>query len=257
MNPVVIGYDQLAIALVFVLIAGAASIYLKLKLERDLLVGTVRTFAQLALLGLVLRWVFDVRSLWVVLALFAFSTFWAVHTILSRSQPKGMNLWATVYPPMLATYLAVTVLTTAVVVQVEPWWEPQYFVTLGGMIIGNSMNAIALSLERLVAEIRKRRNEVEQILAFGGSPAEATQEPLREAVRAGMIPSINSLMTVGLVAIPGMMTGQILAGQSPIQAVKYQIVVMLMVAGSTALGCALISMLLRHRFFNSKEQLKI
>jgi putative ABC transport system permease protein len=109
---------------------------------------------------------------------------------------------------------------TAVVFQVDPWWMPQYFIPLGGMIAGNSMNAISICLERLLTGLRDRRERIELALSMGATYREATSDLLGDAVRAGMIPSINALMTVGLVSLPGMMTGQILAGVAPVSAVK-------------------------------------
>jgi putative ABC transport system permease protein len=142
-----------------------------------------------------------------------------------------------------------------VVVSVKPWWKPQYFIPLGGMVIGNSMNAIAIALERLLGELRKRRHEVEARLCLGADYKEASKDMLSIAMRAGMIPSINSMMAVGIVFIPGMMTGQILAGADPLQAVRYQIVVMVMLVGSTAIGSLLVVYLVRKRCFSKGERL--
>ena len=123
------------------------------------------------------------------------------------------------------------------------------------MVIGNSMNAIAIALERLLGELRKRRQVIEMMLCLGADYKEASQEMYRDAMRAGMIPSINSMMAAGVVFIPGMMTGQILAGAEPLVAIRYQIVVMIMLVGSTAIGSLVVVSLVRRLCFGSAHQL--
>ena len=125
------------------------------------------------------------------------------------------------------------------------------------MIAGNSMNAISLSLERLLRDLRQQRPQIELALILGATGSQATAPILRAAVRAGMIPSINALMTVGLVSLPGMMTGQILSGTAPGDAVRYQIVVMLMLVASTAIGATLVTWVVRRRCFTRAHQLAI
>src|SRR5205085_2514432 len=102
------------------------------------------------------------------------------------------------------------------VIRVHPWYDPQYLIPLFGMIIGNAMNGAAIAAERLGSEMESRRLEVEAYLALGASPSRASREPARRALAAALIPAVNGLMVVGLVALPGMMTGQILAGSSPL-----------------------------------------
>jgi putative ABC transport system permease protein len=150
-----------------------------------------------------------------------------------------------------------TFAVTVFVVRVEPWWTPQYFLPLAGMIVGNAMNAAALTAERLRAELSGRRDEIEIRLALGASPRQASQDALGAAIRAGLIPMINAMMTVGLVSLPGMMTGQILAGADPGMASRYQIVVMFMLSAATAISAVLLGALLYRRFFTSAWQLRI
>jgi putative ABC transport system permease protein len=141
------------------------------------------------------------------------------------------------------------------VVRVTPWYDPRYLIPLFGMIVGNAMNGAALAAERLASEMSARRAEVEAHLALGASPAEAAAEPVRLALRAALLPAVNSLMVVGLVTLPGMMTGQILAGASPLLAVRYQVVVVFMLAGAVALTSVIVALLYRRTFFNAAEQL--
>jgi putative ABC transport system permease protein len=156
---------------------------------------------------------------------------------------------------MLLSYMTVSYVVVELIVQARPWYMPEYFLPIGGMVIGNSMNAIAISLDRLFNELLRRRGEVELHVCLGATGAQASADMFRDAVRAGMIPSINSMMGVGLVFIPGMMTGQILAGSDPMVAVKYQIMVMLMLVGSTAIGSVLVISLVRRRCFDRDHRL--
>src|SRR3569623_2692060 len=113
--------------------------------------------------------------------------------------------------------------------RVEPWYSPQYAIPLLGMILGNTLNGISLGLDRLGGELSGRRAPVEALLALGATRWEAARGPIRQAVRTGLIPTINAMMVVGIVSLPGMMTGQILAGADPVEAVKYQIVMMFLI----------------------------
>jgi len=184
------------------------------------MVGTIRTFVQLLLLGYILKFIFNIDNAALVLAVFSFMIFFAAWEIRNRIKEKQVAFFWPLFASMVISYVIVSYLVTAVLINVEPWWKPQYFIPLGGMVIGNSMNAIAIALERLLGELRGRRLEVEMMLCLGADYKEASQDMFRNAMRAGMIPSINSMMGVGIVFIPGMMTGQILAGADPLQAIR-------------------------------------
>lgn len=253
--PVAIGYGQLLLALGFILLAGGASVAYKLGLGRDLLVGALRTFAQLFVMGYALTLIFAWDVALVVIAVYLVMIVFAAHIVSGRVKEPDVAYLGPTFLSMLAGYFLVSVLVTGVVVQAEPWWKPQYFLPLGGMIVGNSMNALAISLERLFSSLRSRRAEVEMRLSLGADYEEASQEIMAEALKAGMIPSINSMMGVGVVFIPGMMTGQILAGADPMLAVRYQIVVMLMLVGSTALSTLVALRLTRKRCFGPGQNL--
>jgi putative ABC transport system permease protein len=246
---------QLILGLVFILAAGIMSVFHSLRLERDLFIGTIRTFVQLFALGYLLNIIFALDRVWWVLILFLFMIFFAAWTIRGRVREKQITFFFPIFVSMLLSYFLVSYLVTAVLVGAKPWWQPQYFIPLSGMVIGNSMNAIAVSLERFLRELKKQRHEIEMMLCLGANYKETSQAMVQSAVRAGMIPSINSMMAVGLVFIPGMMTGQILAGADPLVAIRYQIVVMVMLVGSTAIGAFMVVYLVRRRCFGPAFQL--
>jgi putative ABC transport system permease protein len=252
-----ISWLNILIATLLVAAAGLCSVYLKLKLEKDILVGTVRTFLQLILLGYVLKIVFALSNPLIVFLLFSLMITFAAKIISDRVREKKIPYFLPVLASMFLSYMIINSFVMALIVQVEPWWKPVYFIPIGGMIIGNSMNAIAISMNNWFEGLKKERDRVELYLSLGATPDESTKDNFKEAVKSGMIPSINALMSVGIVSIPGMMTGQILAGISPLIAIKYQIVIMLLLVGSTAVSTIFALQIVRKLTFSANQQLKI
>ena len=252
-----ISWINVSIATLFIVAAGLCSIYLKLGLERDLLIGTLRTFLQLALLGYVLKAVFSINEPIVVILIFSFMIFFAAKIISNRVKEKRVSYFLPVFASMFLSYMIINIFVMSIIVQVKPWYYPVYFIPIGGMIIGNSMNSISLSTNTWFEGLKKERDRVEMFLSLGASPQESTDPNFTESVKSGMIPSINALMSVGVVSIPGMMTGQILAGTDPMIAIKYQVIIMLILVGSTALSTVLALIIVRRLTFTKNHQLKI
>jgi putative ABC transport system permease protein len=246
---------DLVIALLFVAITALVSRWQKLGLERDIATGTVRTFVQLLAVGFVLQQLFSTsRWYWVIFALAVMTTV-AAYNAMKRQAGAKQGLFV-VMASSIATAAAITlILVVGLVLRVRPWYQPQYVIPIAGMIIGNSMNGAALVVNRLHSELTLRRNAIEAALALGASTREAASQALRESLRAAMMPTINSMMTVGLVQLPGMMTGQIISGVSPLDAVRYQIVVMLMIAAATAITAMAAAFGALGVFFTPAEQL--
>jgi len=143
----------------------------------------------------------------------------------------------------------VTFAVTALIVRVPTWYEARYVLPIAGMVIGNAMTGIALTLERLFADLDARSAEILGLTALGASVWEAARPSVRAALKAGMMPTINSMAAAGVVFIPGMMTGQVLAGADPVEAAKYQIVVMLMIAAATGIAAIAATLLMYRRRF--------
>ncbi|MFP4070501.1 MAG: ABC transporter permease [Desulfovibrionales bacterium] len=254
-SPPEIGLFELLLALVFVLAAQLTSLFFRLGLGRDIVVGTLRTFAQLFLMGYALKFIFQVEISWLSIAVFVAMITTAAHVIRGRVKERSVPFVLPMYVSMFLSYFVVSVIVSGLVIGADPWWTPRYFIPIAGMIVGNSMSAVAIGLERLFADLRTRRDIVEMKLCMGADFREASEDVVRDSIRAGMIPTINSMMGVGLVFIPGMMTGQILAGADPLIAIRYQIVVMLMLMASTAMGSLLVVLLARKRCFGTGQQL--
>jgi UDP-glucose/iron transport system permease protein len=247
---------QLGFAVLLVAVVAAISLRQHLGLERDLAIGAVRTIVQLYLVGLILAAVFAAaRWYWVllILAVMAAVAAHAAITRLSKPVPGIYGIAATALTISTGLTLAYVI---GVVVQPHPWWHPQYLIPIAGMILGHSMTSAALAGERLQADLSARRDEVEARLALGFSGREAVQPLVRAALRAAMIPTVNGMMTVGLVQLPGMMTGQILAGASPLTAIRYQIVVTFMLAVATAVGSLLFVRLTAGKYLTPAHQLR-
>jgi putative ABC transport system permease protein len=256
-NPPVIETWQLFAFSGFIVLASIVSIYLKLKLEKDLWVGAIRTVCQLFMMGFILKYIIENSNVFLVVGLFVWMIFWASRIINKRVTNKPFDMQMSIFLTMVSTYILISAITTGGLLQLEYWYEARYFIPIAGMVIGNSMNAIALSLDRLFVELKDKREEVEQMLIFGADSKLAMRPAIQAAVRTGMTPAINSMMSVGLVFIPGMMTGQILGGQEPMDAARYQIMIMLMIASSVAIGCGLVTTLVARKCFSSTHQLKI
>ena len=246
---------QLALAAVFILAAGVFSVIYHLRLEKDLAIGAVRAFVQLFAIGYILNIVFHIPSIWLVMGMYAATAWFATSIAQRRVKQKGVSILLPSFLAMLSTCFIVTSLVSGVIIQARPWWSPQYFIPVGGMVAGNAMNALSIALERFFSELRLRRGEVEALLCLGATPQEASEEMFRSALRAGMLNPINAMMGVGLVTLPGMMTGQILAGVSPVQAIRYQLVIVLMMTAASALSSFVVLRLARRRCFGPGQAL--
>jgi putative ABC transport system permease protein len=250
---VLTGWDLL-VATILIVVAVGVSLALRLGVARRLTLAAVRCVIQLGLVGLVLERVFAL-DLWPLVAiLVAAMTFFAAREASARSSHQYPGILFDAWIAIAASSLLVGAVVTQVVVGVEPWYDPQYVIPLIGMILGNSLTGIALCLDRILDHAVTRRAEIELRLSYGATRAEAMNAALRESVRNGLVPIVNAMSAAGLVSLPGMMTGQILAGSPPMQAVAYQVVVMFMIAAAVAIG-AMTAALLAGRQVVSREGL--
>jgi putative ABC transport system permease protein len=235
---IILDYWELAIASTLVLIDATLSIIFGLRIHRSLVVAAIRMTIQLVLVGLVLTALFAVVSpLWTGLAVLVMILF-AGQEVLQRQERRLAGLWS--YGLGTACMMMSSVLVTAfallTALRPDPWYDPRYAIPLLGMILGNCMTGIALGLDTLTTGLMNRRASVEAQLMLGATRWEAAAPVTRDALRSALMPTINSMAATGLVSLPGMMTGQILSGVPPVEAVKYQILVMFLIAGGTGFG---------------------
>lgn len=241
---------QLILSLILVFITGLVSLLMKLGLFKSLLWAVLRAFFQLMLIGYLLNYIFRLNNLLIIIAIILFMSFIASRESARRVTKTGFNPTVFSFLALTASTFLAGIIVVVLIISPVPWYEARIAIPIFGMILGNSMNAVALVLDRMFSEIGSHVDQVEQMLAFGATPWEASREYIRKAVEAGMTPTINSLMVVGLVSLPGMMTGQILAGMDPQEAVRYQFVVMIMIAAAVAIACLLIVSMTYRKMFN-------
>lgn len=241
---------DMGIAASLILINGALSLLLRLGLERQLLWAAVRTVVQLLAIGYLLGWVFEFAYWYVVLPLMCAMTLIAGISAAGRGRRTYRGQRVDSILSVWGSSWLVTAVGLFAVIRIHPWYEPQYAIPILGMILGNTLTGVSLGIERMTQELTSGRNTIEMILALGGSRWEAAQEAIRQAVRAGMIPTLNQMTVVGIVSLPGMMTGQVLAGESPVDAVRYQIVIMFLIAAASALGTVGAVLLTYRRLFS-------
>lgn len=259
MNVIPLSIGELALAAALLVVLGLASWRAGLELERPLLVATVRLVLQLALVALVLEAVFSVARLhWIALIALVMLAISGreIHARQRRpfAGPWGYGIGTSA---MFLSAFTLALFALAVLIRPEPWYRPQYAIPLLGMLLGNTMTGIALALERLTEGAWRQRGVIEAQLMLGATAREALAPLRRESARAGMIPTLNAMAAAGVVSLPGMMTGQILAGSSPALAVRYQILIFLLIAGATGAGTLMAIAMAGRRLFDDRHRLRI
>lgn len=259
MNYIRLDTLDLAIAALLLLAVGGLSLALQLRIGRSLAIAALRCGLQLFLVGLVLTKLFELASpWWTALAALAMILF-AGREVMARQERGFARLWAygigTSALLMASTLVTLFALTTQV--QPEPWYDPRYALPLLGMILGNTMTGIALGLQRLTEGARQQRAAIEALLCLGETRHAAMLPVTRQALTTALMPIINSLAATGLVSLPGMMTGQILAGVEPLQAVKYQLLIMFLIAGGTTLGAVAAVFTGLYRLTDARARLRL
>jgi putative ABC transport system permease protein len=250
---------DLGLAAVLVIIVAVLSWRLQLGNSAQILVAAARTTVQLLLIGLVLKVLFAATNpIWIaVMALIMLLA--AGREVMSRQKRRFSGGWGYSLgtSSMFISSFSITVLALLVVVEPQPWYQPRYAIPLLGMLLGNTMNGIALALDNLTHNAWDKRPVIEARLALGMTWSNAISDVRRDSIRVGMIPIINAMAIAGLVSLPGMMTGQILAGSPPLEAVKYQILIMFLIAAGTGFGTISAVLLACRRLFDDRERLRL
>jgi putative ABC transport system permease protein len=244
-------------AALLIVVAIALSRRERLQLERALAWASVRGAAQLFAVGWALHLLFaneHPATVLFVIAVMLLTAAWTASRRVEHGPPSG-RLFAAALTAIGAGGVVALVPVFAVVIVPPRWYEARIVVPLAGMILSNAMNTVALVFERVFATARADAATIEQLLALGASPEQAVHAIVRSAIRAAMTPTINAMLTVGLVALPGMMTGQIVSGVSPESAVRYQIVVVYQLATVAAVSGVVAASLARRMLFTKRAQL--
>ncbi|MGB1547665.1 MAG: ABC transporter permease [Alphaproteobacteria bacterium] len=259
MNIIALSYGDLALASLLIFLNAGLSLVLRLRLEKELLIAALRMVVQLFLVGLVLKVLFTTVSPYLTGFIALAMILFAGREILARQERRLAGWWAYGLgtTSMLMAAMIVTVLALVTQLQPDPWYHPRYAIPILGMILGNTMTGIALGLNTLATTIGRERVAIEARLALGQTWQEAFSGVVREAMRSGLIPIVNAMAATGLVSLPGMMTGQILAGAEPMHAIEYQILIMFLIAGGTGLGVFTAVLGGAYRLTDSRHRLRL
>lgn len=244
-------YLTLSLALIFVLIPLILSKTLNLGLEKDTLIATIRSIIQLLAVGYILQFVFDNENfIYIILMIILM-----IVAATQNARKKGASIKGITWK-LVATYVFVEILTQGILLgfNITPA-TAQYIIPISGMMIGNSMVLSILFLNRFTSEIETHQDKAELILSLGGTPKQAIHKQLITSIQASTIPTIESQKTIGLVQLPGMMSGQIMAGADPVQAVQFQLLVLFLLLTAAVVTSAMLGFLSYPSLFNERMQL--
>lgn len=234
-----------------VLVSIFISYYQKLGVEKEVIIGTIRAVIQLAVVGYILHYIFAANNVVFTLAMVLIMIIVAGNNAAKR----GKGIPYVFYFITLSIAFGAIITLSALLSFGSIHFRPQEVIPVSGMIIGNAMVSSGLTVSRLKDEMKNRKHEIETRLSLGANSRQASQMILKTVIKTGMMPTIDSMKTLGIVQLPGMMTGLILGGVDPINAVKYQMMVTFMIASTTAIACFAVTFLSYSRFFTHNHQL--
>jgi len=259
MNVIPLSPLDLTMAASLVLALALLSIRMRLSLARQIIVAGLRTTVQLLLIGFVLTALFEHVHLGWLAGIATVMFLVAGREVMSRQGRRFAGLWGFGVGAfsMFISSFSITILALTLIIRIDPWYAPQYAIPLLGMLLGNTMTGIALALDRLTQTSWQQRMVIEARLMLGQERKEAIGGIQRESIRGGLIPIINAMTVAGLVSLPGMMTGQILAGSPPLEAVKYQILIMFLISSGTGFGTIAAVWLGSRHLFDDRHRLRL
>lgn len=259
MTVIVLTPGDLAIAASLIVLDAAISLWLKLGLHSRIAIAALRMVLQLVAVGFVLRFVFTLNNPAATLAIVVVMLLVAGREVASRPEKRlkgGANYIIGATSVSLATLLtAVLALTTAI--RPQPWFDPRYAIPLVGIILGNVLNTGSITLDVVLSGFGRERMAIEARLALGATFREAARPIIVQGIRQGMVPTINQMSAAGIVTLPGIMTGQILAGMDPLEAVKYQILLIFLLAGASGLAAVVIAFLAASQMTDERQRLRL
>ncbi|GKX29845.1 iron export ABC transporter permease subunit FetB [Vallitalea longa] len=247
---------QVALAYVFVLFVLVIVKIRGISREKEIIISSIRMTLQLILTGYVLVYVFDNKNPFITILIIIIMESFAIYTVYKKFKGKlSSKLKKVIALAMSLGTLTCLAYFLFVVIRLPEWYDPRYFIPLAGMIIGNSMTGISLGINSLLDGMIARKSIIEEALILGATPQLASKNVINKAFDAAILPTINSMLGMGIVFLPGMMTGQILAGVVPTTAITYQIAIMLGIFGSVSLSVIILLQLGYKTFFNKENQL--
>ncbi len=246
-----ISITSLLISSSLVLVALFFSYWQKLKLEKETIISVIRAVVQLVIVGYILEYIFGFKNPVFTTLLILFMIFNASYNAAKRGKAIKRGLIISFLSIIVGTLVTLSILLLSKTIQ----YEPYQIIPVSGMIISNAMVALGLCYKQIVSDFKNKREEVETKLSLGADILPSSIEIIRDSIKTGMLPTIDSAKTLGIVSLPGMMTGLILAGSSPMEAIKYQIMVTFMLLSTTSISSFIACYLSYRSFFNSRKQL--
>ncbi|WP_350343899.1 iron export ABC transporter permease subunit FetB [Proteinivorax tanatarense] len=257
-DVVELSFLQMIAAYVFVVILLLIVRARGISREKEILVSSIRMTIQLILVGYILVYLLDNKNPFYTIMVIVIMEAFAIHNIFKRTKEQiSTPLKKTIAASMVIGTLSSLLYFLFIVINISPWYDPQYFIPIAGMLIGNSMTGISLGVTRLVDGMTKQKHMVESALMLGATPKMASKDIVDKAFDSAILPTINSMVGMGIVFLPGMMTGQILSGVSPVLSIKYQIAIMLGIVGSVSLTVILFLHFGYKTFFNDSSQMLV
>ena len=259
MSVTALSVTDLFLASGLVLLLAFLCFKMELGLGRQMVLSAARMTVQLLLIGLVLQALFANRSILLVTLVSLVMLIAAGREVRVRLKRKirGIFGFGVGVGAMFVSSFSITLLALLIILRQDPWYEPRYAIPFLGMLLGNTMTGVALASDRLTSLFYEQREIIEQRLMLGEPWREAVSDLRRDCMRTGMIPVINAMAAAGLISLPGMMTGQILGGSPPVEAVKYQILIMFLIAAGSGFGIICAIRLIERHLFDDRHRLRL
>lgn len=246
---------DLVFAVGLIAIAIGLSAWEKIGLELNIAIAAGRTILQLLVVGYTLAFVFALDNPWAVLAILAVMLTIAAVVARNRISKKIPFVLPLVWGAIFLSTAVTLAYTNLLIIQPVRWYEPQYLIPLAGIVFGSAINGAAIAGERLVSTVNASQLEIETHLSLGATPQQAVAQYRRDAIKAGLIPILNQMTVVGIVTLPGIITGQLLSGVDPLDAASYQILILFILAFANLITALLVTQGLCRQFFNTAAQL--
>jgi putative ABC transport system permease protein len=249
-NGTSLSNSSLLISSSLVIISLLFSYFQKLKLEKEIIIGAIRAVVQLVIVGYLLEYIFGLKNPF-------FTTFLLIFMIFNASRnaaKRGKSIKNGVLISFISISIGAIITLSILIFSGDIKYDPYQIIPVGGMIISNAMIALGLCFKQMSSDFKNKREEVETKLSLGADILPASIDIIRDSIRTGMLPTIDSTKTLGIVSLPGMMTGLILAGTSPVSAIKYQIMVTFMLLSTTSISSFIACYLCYKGFFNTRKQ---
>ena len=257
-NYVPLSVSDLIIAATLVVLNGAISLAYGLKLEKSLTIASLRMIVQLALVAIVLKFIFaQTSALWT--ALFALVMAVAAGAEIIMRQQRRFKSWQALVLSSSPAFAAglITSFVAMAVIQPSPWYAPRFLLPILGMLVGNALSGVALMLDSITSGAVRERTAIEARIALGATRFQAFEDLLSRSLKTGLMPILNGMAAAGIVSLPGMMTGQILAGIDPVEAAKYQVMILFLIAGATSVSVLAGGLAAVHLLTDDRHRLRL